>query len=117
MSDLSKSSSIEIQREFEMHEAAFKIHIEDLINRYSKLVLVNLLDNKNKYEKALLIFYEYLLKKYREKLKKSFKYQYCNFNKENIGDDLEQNLKLKASAEIMKYFSTDTSGKTISRQE
>ena len=117
MSDLSQTCPIEIQREFEMHETAFKIHIEELIDRYSKVVLVNLLDNKNQYEKALLMFYEFLLKKYKDKLKKNLKYQYCNFNKENIGDDLEQNQKFKTSAEVMKFFCTDSKRNVLSRQE
>jgi len=100
-----------------MHEAAFKLHIEDLINTYSKVVLVNLLDNRNEYEKALLKFYEFLLKKYKDKLKSSLKYQYCNFAKESTSGDLEQNLKLKKSAEIMRFFCIDTKKNVLSRQE
>ena len=52
-----------------MHESAFKLHIEELIYTYSKVILVNLLDIKQQYEKALLVFYEYLLRKYKDKLK------------------------------------------------
>ena len=107
---------IEIQREFEMHEAAFRYHIEDLIKSYKKVVLVNLLDSRNQYEKALLVFYEYLLKKYKDKLKSSLKYQYCNFNKENVEDDLEQNAKFKTSSQIMKFHCVNTQGDVISTQ-
>lgn len=59
-----------------MHEAAFKLHIKDLIKAYNKVVLVNLLDSRNNCELALIKFYEYLLKLHKEKLKKCIKYQY-----------------------------------------
>lgn len=76
LTDLTQFYEIEIQREFEMHEAAFKLHIKDLIESYNKVVLVNLLDSNNNYELALIKFYEFLLKKYKDKLKSCLKYQY-----------------------------------------
>ena len=69
LNDLTQSYGIELQREFEMHEAAFKIHIKELVEKYKKVVLINLLDSSNNYELALIKFYEFLLNKYQDKIK------------------------------------------------
>lgn len=53
---------IELQREFEMHEAAFKYHIKSMIEDYDKVILINLLDMNDNYEFSLTKFYEFLVK-------------------------------------------------------
>lgn len=117
LNDLTTPYDIEIQREFEMHEVAFKLHIKDLIESYQKVVLINLLDSNLDYELALIKFYEFLIKKTNEKMKKKLKYIYCNYKKELINNDIEEIMSIKTSAEVMKYFWIDEKQKIVARQE
>lgn len=116
LNDLTDPYDIEIQREFEMHETAFKLHIKDLIESYHKVVLVNLLDSLNNYELALIKFYEFLLKKYKEKLKSKLKYIYWNYKKELINNEVEDNISIKTALQVMKFNWMDSKEDIISRQ-
>lgn len=117
LNDLTQLYEIEIQREFEMHDTAFKLHLKDLIESYQKVVLINLLDDQNNHELALIKFYEIMLKKYKDKLKRCLKYQHYNYNKENMTEDAELNPSLKTSADVMKFFWINKKGVVSSRQK
>lgn len=117
LSDLRQFYEIELQREFEMHEAAFKIHIKELVESYQKVVLVNLLDSNSNYELALIKFFEFLLKKYKDKLKKWLKYQYLNFRKEEQSGTLANNVGLENCADAMKFLWIDKEKKLRSKQK
>jgi hypothetical protein len=75
-----------------------------------------LLDSLNNYELALIKFYEFLLKKYKEKLKSKLKYIYCNYKKELINNDVEDNSSIKTALQAMKFTWMDSKENIISRQ-
>lgn len=100
-----------------MHEAAFKLHISEMIETYQKVVILNLLDSSNNYELALIKFYEFLLKKYKEKLKKSLKYQYINYKKDLASNNIESVQALKTVTDVMKYLWINPTKNVLSRQK
>ena len=115
--DLTQFFEIELLREFAMHEAAFKIHIKDLIEKYHKVVLINLLDTNNSYEHSLIKFYEFLLKNNKSTFKECLKYQYINYKKESVQEDIEKNTGLKIWGEAMKFLWISKEGKVKSTQK
>lgn len=117
VADLTQPYPIEIQREFEIQDTAFKLHIYDLIKSYSKVVMINLLDNSNNYELALLKLFEFLLMRHKDKLRKCLKYQFCNFKKTLANKEIEDNSKLKTTADVMKFYWINSKGVVNSTQK
>ena len=115
--DLTQPYAIEIQREFEIQDTAFKLHLYDLLKSYSKVVMVNLLDNSNNYELALLKLFEFLLMRHKDKLRKCLKYQFCNFKKTLMNKEIEDISKLKTSADVMKFYWRNSKGVVNSTQK
>ena len=107
----------ELQREFEMHEAAFKYHVKSMIEDYEKVILINLLDSNNNYESSLTKFYEFLVKNNLEDFNKCLRYKLINYREEAQKDDIEKNKQLVASAEAMKFLWITSEGNIKNTQK